>query len=292
MKGQHTKMHLLLMCAFMVMVAGQPLCNPENQYEKDGQCCKMCGPGTRMSSTATCDDPQCVDCGENEYQQKYTYAQKCQRQPYCDQNKNFEPTVHQNKKKETVCMCKHGFHCSSKECITCVPHTACPPGEGAKLKGSHTHDTVCEMCPVGTFSNDSSWDGVCQKLTECENDYHIKEAGTATFDTICEKDSRLYGIAIAIGILVVLLMIAFVCYKVLAKRGHAEGKFKSCVKPCWGEKNEPLREVKIAKPTEEESILQSEQEEPIISTPEENEDESLEVSSDVRFTGFACRGEA
>ncbi|XP_020506994.2 tumor necrosis factor receptor superfamily member 5 [Labrus bergylta] len=284
MEGLQTKMQLLLICAFLVITAGQPHCNPENQYEKNGQCCKMCVPGTRMSSigTGTCDEPQCVDCGENEYQDAYTIERNCQRQPFCDPNKNFKHIVHENKKKKTICMCEQGFHCSSKECITCVPHTVCPPGEGAKLKGSHTHDTVCETCPVGTFSSESSWDSVCQKWTECESDYHIKEAGTAKSDNICEKDSRLYGIGIGIGILILIVLIGVVCYKVLVKRGQAEGKFKSCVEPCWGEKHEPLREVKAVNPTEEESMLQEECNK---ITPEENEDDqSLEESSDVRFT--------
>ncbi|CAJ1084480.1 tumor necrosis factor receptor superfamily member 5-like [Xyrichtys novacula] len=179
------KMHLLLVFAFIVVVSAQPQCDPETQYEKNGACCKMCPPGTRMLSSGTCDEPRCEDCGEREYQDKYTTEPKCQRQPYCDPNKNFNQAIHVSKKKATICECKHGFHCSSEQCIICVPHTICPQGKGAKIKGNHSRDTECEVCTDGTFSDVSSWDSECKKWTECGNDYHIKETGTASSDNIC-----------------------------------------------------------------------------------------------------------
>ncbi|KAF3697291.1 Tumor necrosis factor receptor superfamily member 5 [Channa argus] len=133
--------------AFLVVAAAQPSCDPETQYESGGACCMMCGPGTSMLPSGTCSNPQCKDCEENEYQDKYTQEPKCLRQPYCDPNKNFEVTTHLSKKVQSTCLCRTGFHCSSEACITCVQHTECGPGHEVVSKGNHTYDTGCvESC--------------------------------------------------------------------------------------------------------------------------------------------------
>uniref|UniRef100_UPI0037E8E151 tumor necrosis factor receptor superfamily member 5 n=1 Tax=Semicossyphus pulcher TaxID=241346 RepID=UPI0037E8E151 len=285
-------MHLLLVFTFMVLAAAQPHCDPETQYVKNDQCCKMCGPGTSMSTTGSCDEPQCKECSENEYQDTYTTEPRCQRQPYCDTNKNFETADHSNKKKRTICQCKRGFHCSSEECLTCVPHRICPPGKGAKSIGNHTHNTLCHECPKGTFSSESSWDGVCQKFTECGSDYHIKDEGTDMSDNICEKNSRMHGALHLIWVLILVLTVIVLAYFMCkGKRRNAEGKFKDCFKPDRGDNKdkEPLREVNVIRnPTdvaEVVPILKPMQEEHMSSTPEENEDDqSQDRSLDVGFT--------
>lgn len=123
-----------------------------------------------MSSLGTCLEPQCQECRENEYQDKYTRESKCQLQPYCDRSKtnsakllfscrvidvclgfqhrvqlvtvllpdtNFQAADHDTKKR-TTCICKVGFHCSGEECMICVPHSTCGPGHGVHSKGA-TH---------------------------------------------------------------------------------------------------------------------------------------------------------
>ncbi|KAG7519670.1 tumor necrosis factor receptor superfamily member 5-like [Solea senegalensis] len=162
-------MHLLIMTG-MIMIMGktaaQSHCDPITQYEKAGQCCRMCSPGTSMSAQSTCLEPQCTECGEKEYQDKYNSERQCHRQPYCDPNKNFQSSTQESKKKRTTCLCELGFHCSSEACLTCVPHTACTPGHWAQSTGNHTHDTVCQKCPEGSFSTSNSWNSVCTKWTE------------------------------------------------------------------------------------------------------------------------------
>uniref|UniRef100_A0A8C5HRL8 Tumor necrosis factor receptor superfamily member 5-like n=1 Tax=Gouania willdenowi TaxID=441366 RepID=A0A8C5HRL8_GOUWI len=137
---------------------------------------------------SSCEDPDCVECAENEYQETYTYATRCKRQPYCDPNRNFRTSIHSSKNTRAVCMCELGFHCSSDECLTCVPHTACEPGFGVDvvlLSGNHSQDTVCEKCLHGTFSNENSWDGVCHKWTTCEEGYDVVEKGSDVLDNKC-----------------------------------------------------------------------------------------------------------
>ncbi|XP_078111921.1 tumor necrosis factor receptor superfamily member 5 isoform X2 [Sander vitreus] len=296
MSAHFSKMHALLLMGFVAMTAAQPQCDPLTEYELNGQCCKMCGPGTRMSSSSSsssCWDPQCIECGDNEYQDEYTKETKCQRQPYCDPNKNFQVVVHKSKKKQSSCMCKEGFHCSSKECITCVSHTTCKPGHGAQHIGTHTEDTVCQKCPEGTFSNESSWRSVCMKWKVCESRSYIQQSGTDISDNICEAISRGHNVliivpALVIGVLV-LLVIGWCLYK--AKQGDARGKV--CVGSCFGDERQPLRETKVlitnpTDATEEESMklpeLQSSQESGA-GPPEENEDQpSQEMSAGLVLT--------
>ncbi|XP_038577817.1 tumor necrosis factor receptor superfamily member 5 isoform X1 [Micropterus salmoides] len=294
---QSTKMYLLLMVmwGFMAMTAAQSRCDPQTQYEQGNQCCKMCGPGTSMMSLGTCQEPQCKECGLNEYQETYTNKPKCERQPYCDPNKNFQENVKESKVKKSLCICQVGFHCSSEACITCVPHTTCKPGYEAQSKGNHTHDTVCGKCPKGTFSNESSWYGFCKKWTECQNGYHIQQNGTDISDNICEETKRGHVVVICVVVFMIVAMVvaAFMCLKWRGTR-DAKGKVKICVESCLAEKKEPLREctnVLITTPTDqtdEESTLpevQTSQEEGFGRTPEENEDElSQEMSTDVVFT--------
>ncbi|XP_031146477.2 tumor necrosis factor receptor superfamily member 5 isoform X1 [Sander lucioperca] len=294
----HSLLLLLLLLGFVAMTATQPQCDPLTEYELNGQCCKMCGPGTRMpssSSPSSCRDPQCIGCGDNEYQEEYTKETKCQRQPYCDPNKNFQVVVHKSKKKQSPCMCKEGFHCSSEDCITCVPHTTCKPGHGAQHIGTHMEDTVCQKCPDGTFSNDSSWRSVCMKWTVCENGYHIQRSGTDISDNICEAISRGHIVLIVVLALIgvsVVLVIVWCLYK--GKQEDARGKVKVCVGSCFGDERQPLRETRVlitypTDATEEESMklpeLQSSQEEGGAGPPEENEDQpSQEISAGLLLT--------
>lgn len=129
-----------------------------------------CFAGTSMTSLGTCLEPQCQECEEYEYQAQYTRESMCQRQPYCDPSRtmwqikqnvesvssvwhniqltsnvlldrNFQVPVREVTK-ASVCMCEEGFHCSSEECITCVPHTTCIPGYEVLAKGAYTSSDV------------------------------------------------------------------------------------------------------------------------------------------------------
>nr|XP_020474690.1 tumor necrosis factor receptor superfamily member 5-like [Monopterus albus] len=269
-------MMIIMMWALVVMTTAQPQCDPLTQYELHGLCCKKCGPGTSMSLTGTCLEPQCKECRENEYQEDYTTEPVCPRQQYCDPNKNFEVPVHKSKTVRHTCMCKLGFHCSSQACLTCVAHTTCTPGTGAQSIGNHTHDTVCQKCPLGTFSNGTSWNSICQKWTVCEDGHHIQRSGTAVSDNICEKSSRTHIIIMVI--VVAILMILLVA--VLMYRLHRGGRdLKACVQSCCGEQREMLRDppvTLIVTPEKDQSLLVEVvalQEEAASSMPEENDDE-------------------
>ncbi|KAL3974907.1 hypothetical protein ACER0C_023533 [Sarotherodon galilaeus] len=260
---------LILIGSFMGMTVAQASCDPETQYEKGGQCCLMCKPGTSMSSaTEDCKNPQCQPCADNHYQDKYTTENKCLQQPYCDRNKNFENPFPKSKTQKSICKCKEGFHCSSKDCITCVEHTVCQPGYEAKVIGNQSQDTECEKCPDGTFNNNTSWDAQCRKWTECETGYHVEEKGTDTTDNTCALRQRGHIMIISIS---VLFVIAVVIVVLLYRAGCIKKRAKGYFKPLHPEE----------KPTGTQTILN------MPMTPEENEDDpSHELSSE----GFTEKG--
>ncbi|XP_024915523.1 tumor necrosis factor receptor superfamily member 5 isoform X2 [Cynoglossus semilaevis] len=276
------KILVALVCAdFALMTAAQFSCDPLTQYQRSGQCCQMCSPGTHMLSQSPCFEPRCSECGESEYQDKYNTDSKCQQQPYCDANRNFQVSTQDNKKKKISCMCLLGFHCSGEICSICVPHTTCKPGEGAVAIGNHTHDTVCQKCPEGSFSFNDSWESVCIKHTECGSGYELWQKGTAISDNVCERMTRMY-IGLLIGFLFLVSLIVAAClYTVHVKRkkksfdiagenGHLAINNRHIYTPVDDPENEqPLFVTQISK------------EECGTRTPEENVDEgSLEEGSD------------
>ncbi|CAN9515636.1 unnamed protein product [Ophioblennius macclurei] len=268
--------HLLFIVPTLVaMAAAQPQCDPITQYEKDGRCCLKCDPGTRMSSQNSCVDPQCKECGENEYQEKYTTATSCERQEYCDPNKRFKWRVHQDKKKRIPCVCEDGFHCSGEMCLTCVPHRNCPPGFGARSIGNHTHDTVCEKCPEGHFSKSNTWNSVCQKWTVCEGYFHVLKEGTGESDVECEE-SRKSHIVVPVVFLALVLLGAVVAGVLCLRRKSKQGFFNVNPKNLLEAHLEEIKELKNRKDVENEEPRK----------PEENEhDQSLDGVTGVTANG-------
>lgn len=293
---QFTNMHLLLlmtmmmMWALVVMTEAQPPCDPVTQYKnKEGQCCQMCGPGTSMSAASkSCETPQCIVCDEKEYQESYTNETKCKRQPYCDPNTNFQVPVYMDKIKRVECMCNPGFHCSNivKECLTCVRHTFCEPGQWAISKGNQRSDTVCQKCPEGTFSSVRSLDSVCKKWKVCESGHHVQQNGTAVSDNVCAENSRQHLVVIVVVVSLIVIVVA-VGVMVLSCRDSARIRAKGCVESCVGGEREPPREgAPIVNPTNDyindelkEPIQQISQDDSRSSLmPEENEDEESQES--------------
>ncbi|KAM9856160.1 tumor necrosis factor receptor superfamily member 5 [Aulostomus maculatus] len=271
-------MMMMMMGSLLVRTWAQHHCDPLTQYEDGDQCCRKCPPGTSMTSPASCQNPTCKDCGEDEYQEGYTTQTKCERQPYCDPNKNFQDAEQKSKTEESICQCKAGFHCSSDACLTCVPHRVCGPGWMAQSKGNQTHDTVCQRCPEGTFSNDSSPDAVCKKWSECKSGYRIKHGGTGDSDSVCERTPQHVGLIVGVCLLVLVLVVLGIMIFVLkAYKGDSQGDLKDCVGLCVGRNKTPpvalITDAPVADQAEEEFLKSKEQlSQEDSNTPEENED--------------------
>ncbi|XP_060930451.1 tumor necrosis factor receptor superfamily member 5 isoform X2 [Limanda limanda] len=266
---------VLLVCEqLLVLTSAQSRCDPLTQYDQAGQCCTMCAPGTRMLSPSLCLTPQCAECGQHEYQNRYNTEPRCKPQPYCDPNKNMEDSQPASKKKQSTCSCLRGFHCSSDVCVTCVPHTTCNPGQRAKSIGNHTQDTVCESCPEGSFSVSTSWNSVCTKWTECESGYQVQEKGTHVSDMVCVETPRNQGGLIAAAavfgsVLIIIVLVCCLC------RGDTRQRAKGCLESCRGDREKlprepsPLLFTQVDE-TENDPELQLSQEDEDMKIPEEN----------------------
>ncbi|XP_077371493.1 tumor necrosis factor receptor superfamily member 5 [Festucalex cinctus] len=241
---------MTVLWAAAVIVAAELHCDLLTQHELNGKCCQKCPPGTSMSQLSTCTDPQCLQCEEDEYQDTYTTEKKCKRQPYCDPNKNFHVPEKTSKTKKSTCMCKLGFHCSSSECLTCVPHRPCEPGWEALIRGNQTHDTVCHKCPEGSFSNQTSWDSSCLTWTKCESGYVIGRSGSAQSDVVCEKNQRQHVAIVCVVLLLVIGILLMVAVKIWrSTRREGDTNEKGCGEACVRRDRDPPKEGLIASPT-------------------------------------------
>ncbi|KAJ8016945.1 hypothetical protein DPEC_G00012620 [Dallia pectoralis] len=220
---------LLLIIAIVPVVY---CCDPNTQYEKYGDCCSMCGPGTRVSSPdSNCFDPICIDCVVGEYQPEYTKETKCKLQPVCDKNVNFEVKKKTSMTSLSPCQCKAGHHCSSTECLTCVPHTKCGPGQEIQTRGDHIRDTVCQTCPANTFSNGSAADDVCTQWTECKSGFITQATGTPTSDRVCVPAPTSYTIQIT-GIVLGIILSLVIIVLIWKKRERLRDAYHKAMETC------------------------------------------------------------
>ncbi|XP_036447698.1 tumor necrosis factor receptor superfamily member 5 [Colossoma macropomum] len=186
-------------------------CN-EREYLKDGQCCKMCGPGTRMKQNTDCMDPHCQPCENGEYQDGFTQETKCKQQPSCDPNLFFQNQTNPSKTERTQCQCMPDHHCSSLQCISCVRNTVCHPGEQVKKIGTQMSDTECEPCPEGKFSTTLSA-RTCLPWKECSSGNVESVPGSSTSDRICEPHSNVrLGVFIVLGLVIIAVVCGLVFY--------------------------------------------------------------------------------
>ncbi|KAL1020595.1 hypothetical protein UPYG_G00002180 [Umbra pygmaea] len=224
--------------SMVVIIHGVYSCDPVTQYEQDGECCRKCGPGTRMQFKSDCKDPLCTPCSESEYQPTFTRLTKCELQPYCDPNKNFDVPTNRNKTSLSPCRCKMGYHCSTSECLTCAQHTKCRPGQWIAFRGDHIQDTVCQACPANTFSSVSSVKE-CQPWTICDSGSITETKGTPTSDIVCvpaPSSGAFIALVVSGVVLLVLLAGFFILWKLNGTFRGAINKAKESCLRCFGEK--------------------------------------------------------
>ncbi|XP_069845988.1 tumor necrosis factor receptor superfamily member 5 isoform X1 [Dipodomys merriami] len=178
----------------------------ENQYPLNNQCCDLCPPGKKLASECTeFTQTHCLQCGKGEFSDTWNRETRCHQHRYCDSNLGLQLLRKGTAEKDAFCTCEKGLHCLGRACESCELHTLCGPGFGVKQIATNMTDTVCEPCPVGFFSNDSSASEKCRPWTSCEaKDLVVLQQGTKHSDVICGPQSRsrtLVAIPVVIGIL-------------------------------------------------------------------------------------------
>ncbi|XP_007423402.1 tumor necrosis factor receptor superfamily member 11B isoform X1 [Python bivittatus] len=148
--------------------------------------CDQCPPGTYVKQHCTASTKtECAPCPDQSYADEWNNHETCY---YCNvvckelQYEKVKCTSTGNR----VCECIEGRYLDLEFCLK---HTACPPGFGVVQKGTPESDTICERCPEGHFSNDTSSKAVCQKHTNCSAlSLKLVEKGDSTHDSVCQGE--------------------------------------------------------------------------------------------------------
>ncbi|XP_069096012.1 tumor necrosis factor receptor superfamily member 14 isoform X2 [Pleurodeles waltl] len=137
-----------------------PLCE-SGEYFIDGDCCPMCDSGNRVQrpcTTTTSGATSCIPCIAGTYMDHPSGLTECFKCKSCDSGSGLLVKSSCTYTRNTVCSCMGGYYClnpATEECDLCERHTVCVAGEKVKVPGTERTNTVCERCPIGTFSNRS-----------------------------------------------------------------------------------------------------------------------------------------
>ncbi|XP_053309975.1 tumor necrosis factor receptor superfamily member 5 [Spea bombifrons] len=199
----------------------------DNEYMKDGRCCKLCNPGSKLSAECTeQDETKCLKCEPGEFQSNWNKEAYCHQHSYCDHNAGLEQESEGTTEKDALCKCQSGRHCSSRLCETCVLNTACAPGHGVIVEAKMYSDTQCSPCTHGTFSNVTSDTKPCQEWTRCDTKQKEVSPGTSTSDVICEPMSGNNTIIYIVAVLCLLLTIG-ILYGIWRYRKKIKNKMET-----------------------------------------------------------------
>ncbi|XP_062889015.1 tumor necrosis factor receptor superfamily member 5-like isoform X2 [Mobula hypostoma] len=209
---------IILLLLLISQVPVTTACDP-GEYENDGVCCLLCSPGSRVSKHCTVmTGTTCNPCTTGEYMEHPNQLKKCFKCKICDPEPGLQTKENCTAFHNTICEPREGYYCIA-DCQMVRKHTACPPGEGVKEKGTPFKDTVCEKCPHGTFSSKVSTTEECKSWTVCET-LKLKqvEAGNAEADVKCEEESNLKVVVAVVVAIAVVVILSGIAAGVLLKR--------------------------------------------------------------------------
>lgn len=91
---------------------------------------------------------------------------------------------------DAICVCNYGFYMSDLTQL-CVPCTKCPKGQGMLGSCEKNRDTVCEECPLDTYSDQESFREPCMPCSTCE-ETEVQQECTPSNDTVCLGKAALF----------------------------------------------------------------------------------------------------
>ncbi|XP_039675752.1 tumor necrosis factor receptor superfamily member 6B-like isoform X2 [Perca fluviatilis] len=150
--------------------------------------CDRCPPGTfmRASCTAT-QKTRCATCPPGSFTELWNYIGKCLRCGVCGHNE-VEKTVC-TADRNCQCQCKQGYH---NKYDMCVRHSECPSGQQPLTKGTPDEDTVCQICPDGSYSDTTSALQNCTLHRSCNAPgLKLVLKGSIWHDSVCTSCEEL-----------------------------------------------------------------------------------------------------
>ncbi|XP_058613970.1 tumor necrosis factor receptor superfamily member 14-like [Onychostoma macrolepis] len=157
------------------------------EYEVNGECCPMCDPGKRVYRH--CDEytsTTCDSCPVMTFTDAPNGFTECLHCSVCDPSNGLRVKQVCTLISDTVCEPLPGYYCVDllSNCKKAMKHSSCSPGQYINQNGTEFRDTVCDVCPGGSYSDGT----FCKLHTNCESldKLTIKE-GTDTTDAECSK---------------------------------------------------------------------------------------------------------
>ncbi|XP_047460703.1 tumor necrosis factor receptor superfamily member 6B-like [Mugil cephalus] len=150
--------------------------------------CDLCPPGRYLrASCSSTRKSDCAQCPPGSFTELWNYIPRCLRCSVCghDQVVKSECTP----SRDCQCQCKPGYY-FKKDSDMCARHSECPSGHGVLTAGTPDHNTVCQVCSNGTFSNTSSAQHNCTEHKTCSGAGLILVLkGSSWHDSLCANSA-------------------------------------------------------------------------------------------------------
>ncbi|XP_030641353.1 tumor necrosis factor receptor superfamily member 14-like [Chanos chanos] len=129
------------------------------EYEVNGECCPMCGPGYHVYRHCSEDAAtSCKPCSTSTFTDLPNRQRHCFPCTVCDSSQGLRTKTECTSTADTICEPREGFYCIDQHkhsCRAVVEHSKCKPGQYIKQKGTADTDTVCGDCVGETYSDGS-----------------------------------------------------------------------------------------------------------------------------------------
>ncbi|XP_030002457.1 tumor necrosis factor receptor superfamily member 6B-like isoform X2 [Sphaeramia orbicularis] len=152
--------------------------------------CDRCPPGTFLRARCTATRKTvCETCPPGSFTELWNYVPKCLRCGVCAHNQVEKSAC--TASSDCQCACKDGYFFKETYGM-CRRHAECPSGHGVLTTGSALVDTICHVCPNGTFSDVVSSVRNCSAHRSCAA-ARLKQVmrGSAWHDSVCANCTEL-----------------------------------------------------------------------------------------------------
>nr|XP_046273267.1 tumor necrosis factor receptor superfamily member 6B-like isoform X2 [Scatophagus argus] len=152
--------------------------------------CDSCPPGTYLRARCTSTQKSvCASCPSGSFTELWNYIGKCLRCGVCGYNQVEKKACSADS--DCQCECKQGYH-YKKKFDMCLRHSDCPAGQGPLSIGTPHEDTVCHVCPNGTYSDVVSAQQNCTEHRSCAAaGLQVVLRGSTWHDTVCASSQEL-----------------------------------------------------------------------------------------------------
>lgn len=146
--------------------------------------CDRCPPGTYLRSQCSSErKSDCAKCPHGSFTEVWNHIGRCLRCGVCSHNQVVKTPCTADS--DCQCQCKPG-HYYKPQYDMCLPHSACPPGQGVRAKGTPDEDTMCQICSDGTFSEVSSAHHNCTEHKSCSGaGLQLALRGSSWHNNVC-----------------------------------------------------------------------------------------------------------